>query len=95
MQCVFIVTEAARTLQAKSIFALAVLAGLILYAGTAVAAPKDYGLICGSVRLPMSDRNECRKQMDAATTDAERAKIYRLYDLKIAGFNPDGTRIKK
>ncbi len=82
MKCVFIVTKAA-------------LAGLTLCAGTAMAAPKDYGLICASVRLPMSDRTECRKQMDAAVTDAERAQVYRVYDLKIAGFNPDGTRIKK
>jgi hypothetical protein len=95
MNPVFIVTEAARPIQVKPAMALAVFAALILCGGTAAAAPKDYGLICASVRMPMSDRTACRKQMDAATTDAERAKIYRVYDLKIAGFNPDGTRIKK
>ncbi len=94
MTCIFIVTKAARATQTKAAIALAVLAVLTLCAETAAAASKNYGLICASVRLPMSDRNECRKQMNAATTDAERAKIYRVYDLKIAGFNPDGTRIK-
>ena len=80
----------------KTAIALAVVAGLTAFAGAASARnTKDYAQICASARLLASDRAECRKQMEAATTDAERAKVYRVFDLKIAGFNPDGTRIKK
>jgi len=70
--------------------------GLMIFAGAASAASaKDYATICESGRLVASQRAACRRQMEAATSDAERAKIWRVWDLRIAGFNPDGTRIKK
>ncbi len=52
--------------------------------GHVAAATKDYTLICNSSRLLASDRHECRVQMTAATSSAQQAEIYAVYDAKIA-----------
>lgn len=66
-------------------FAAALVAGLA--APVAVQASQDYTLICNSSRLLASDRHECRVQMTAAATEAERVEIYRVYDAKIASLS--------
>lgn len=71
-------------------------AGVTAFADFSAAASKGtYQIICNSSLLTNTDRLECRKQMKAAKTDAERASIFRTYDLKIAGIGPDGKRPEK
>lgn len=77
-------------------FALA----LSVVAMTAIAAPTmveaaNYTSICKSTQLKASERKECRARMKAADSKAEQATIWKEYDLRIAGFAPDGTRLKK
>lgn len=71
---------------------VAVLAVGFAGAGTAVAAATvDYTRICNSSRLLASDRHDCRVQMTAATSQAQQAQIYRIYDAKIASLNDATT----
>ena len=60
-----------------------------------IAEAAKYSDICRSTRLDATDRKECRERMKEAKSEAERAQIWKEYGLKIAGFGPDGKRLKK
>ena len=55
----------------------------------------NHSSICKSTRLKASERKECRARMKAAESKGERAQIFKEYDLRIAGFGPDGKRLSK
>ena len=72
---------------------------LVLVAMTGITVPTmveaaNYRAICKSTQLKSSERKECRARMKEADSKAERAQIWKEYDLKMAGFAPDGSRLK-
>jgi hypothetical protein len=74
------------------------LAALVFVSSAAtpsVADTKSYRRICDNTRLTSTERAECKARFDAATTDAERKVAFRIFDLRIAGFAPDGSRLSK
>lgn len=58
-------------------------AAALILAATAATAAIDYTTICNSSKLIASDRHECRVRMTAAGSEAEQAKIFRAYQVKI------------
>lgn len=72
---------------------LAGLALALVVAGSASAGTKEYKAICSSARLAAAERADCKKQMNEAGSDADRTAVFKMYDMKIAGFAPDGTRL--
>ncbi len=54
-----------------------------------IAQAANYSEICRSTRLSATERKECRSYMKHAESDAQKASIFRYFDLKMAGLTAD------
>jgi hypothetical protein len=79
----------------KTLLVLSTIAAVLSAAAPSFADTKDYKAICDSRKLSPADKADCKAQFDAAASSAERAAIFKVFDYKIAGFAPDGTRLSK
>jgi hypothetical protein len=80
-------------MKSKLALALSVVAMTAITVPTMVEAA-NYSSICKSTKLKASERKECRARMKEADSKAEQAKIWKEYDLRMAGYAPDGSRLK-